>query len=49
MNYIFSGEQDINDIFIKVLNRELKQYILTIRNNKKYEVLSSRTYLHEII
>ena len=45
INYIFSGEKDINDIFIKVLNKELKKYILTICKNKKYEVPSSCTYL----
>ena len=39
INYIFSKEKDINDIFIKVLNRELKKYILMI--SKK----SSCTYL----
>ena len=38
MNYIFSGENEINAIFIKVLNKELKKYILTIDKNKKYEV-----------
>ncbi len=25
INYIFSREKDINDIFIKVLNKELKK------------------------
>ena len=26
INYIFSIDQDINDIFIKVLNKEIKKY-----------------------
>ena len=41
IHYIFSEEKDINDIFIKVLNKELKKYILMICKNKKCEVLSS--------
>ena len=45
INYIFNGEKDINDIFIKVLNKELKKYILMICKNKKYEVPSSCTFL----
>ena len=43
INFIFSEKQDINNIFIKVLNEELKKYILMIYKNKKYEV--SSTYL----
>ncbi len=45
ISYIFSGEKDINDIFIKVLNKEIKKYILMICKNKKYELPSSCTYL----
>ena len=45
INYIFSEEKDINDIFIKVLNEELKNYILMICKNKKYGIPSS-TYLY---
>ena len=45
INYIFNREKDINDIFINVLNKELKKYILTICKNKKYEISSSCTYL----
>ncbi len=45
INYIFEKEQDINDIVIKVLNKELKKYILMICKNKKCEVPSSYTYL----
>ena len=47
INYIFSEEKDINDIFIKVLNKELKKYILMICKNKKCEVLSSCAYLSQ--
>ena len=45
INYIFSGEKNINDIFIKVLNKKLKKCILMIFKNKKYEVPPSCTYL----
>lgn len=47
INYIFSKEKDINDIFLKVLNNELKKYILMICKNKKCEVSSSCTYLSQ--
>ena len=45
IKYIFNEEKDINDIFIKVLNKEFKKYIQTICKNKKCEVPSSCTYL----
>ena len=45
IKYIFNEEEDINDILIKVLNKELKKYIQTICKNKKCEVPSSCTYL----
>lgn len=35
INYIFEKEQDINNIFIKVLNKELNKYILMICKNKQ--------------
>ena len=41
INYIFNEKNDINEIFTKVLNKELKKYIQMICKNKKYEVLSS--------
>ena len=47
INYIFGEEKDINDIFIKVFNKELKKHILMICKNKKSEVLSSCTYLSQ--
>lgn len=47
INYIFQRENDINEIFINVLKKELKKYILMICKNKKYEVSSSCTYLSQ--
>lgn len=43
INYIYTENNDINDIFIKVLNKELKKYIQMICKNKKSEVPSSCT------
>ncbi len=40
INYIFSEEIDIHDIFLKVLNKELKKYIFMISQNKKDKLLS---------
>ena len=37
INYIFNEEKDINEIFIKILNIELKKYIGAICKNKKCE------------
>ena len=45
IKYIFNEENDINDILVKVLNKELKKYIQTICKNKKCEVPSLCTYL----
>lgn len=45
IHYIYNENNDINDIFIKVLNKELKKYIKMICKNKKCEVPSSFTYL----
>ena len=44
INFIFNKEKDINDILIKVLNKELKKYIQKICKNDKREVPSC-TYL----
>lgn len=41
INYIYNENSDINDIFIKILNKELKKYIQMICKNKKSEVPSS--------
>ena len=38
INFIFNNENDINDILINVLNKELKKYIQIICKNKKCEV-----------
>lgn len=43
IEFNFNEEKDINDILIKVLNKELKKYIEMIRKNEKYEVPSSCT------
>ena len=45
INYIYDENNDINDIFIKILNKELKKYIQVICKNEKCEVPSSCTYL----
>ncbi len=45
INYIYNENNDINDVFIKVLNKELKKYIVMSCKNKKCEVPSSCTYL----
>lgn len=45
INYIYSENNDINDIFIKVLNKELKKYMIC--KNKKCEVPSSCIYLSQ--
>lgn len=45
INYIFNKDKDINDILIKVLNKELKKYFEMICKNKKCELPSSCTYL----
>ncbi len=43
INFIFNNENDINDILINVLNKELKKYIQKICKNDKREVTSSCT------
>ena len=35
INFIYREENNINDILIKVLKKELKNYIQLIYNNKK--------------
>lgn len=45
INYIYNENNDVNDVFIKVLNKELKKYMGMICKNKKWEVPSSCTYL----
>ena len=41
INYIFVGDKDINEILIKVLNTELKNYMQMICKDKKKTELSS--------
>ena len=43
IKYIFNEEKDINDILIKVLNKELKKHIQMICKNNKREVTTSCT------
>lgn len=43
IEFIFNNENDINDILIKVLSKELKKNIQMICKNGKYEVPSSCT------
>ena len=43
INFIFNNENDINDILINVLNKELKKYIQMICKNDKREITSSYT------
>ena len=43
INYIYDENNDINDILINVLNKELKKYIQMICKNDKREVTSSCT------
>lgn len=40
INYIFSDDKDINDIFVKVLNKELKKYLVVYKDKKSEEILS---------
>lgn len=47
IKYIFEEEKDINEILIKVLNKELKNHIEMICKNKKEEIPSSCTYLSQ--
>ena len=41
INYIINEDNDINNIFIKALNKELKKHITVISKNEKCERLSS--------
>ena len=43
INYIFNKDKDINDILIKVLNKELKKYLEMIYKDKEGEALLSCT------
>lgn len=45
INFIYNNENNINDIFIKVLKKEIQKYIKMICKKGNYEVPSSCTYL----
>lgn len=45
INFIFNNEKDINDILIRVLNKEIKKYLQMICKKKKYELPSTSTNL----
>ena len=45
INFIFNSENDMNDIIINVLIKELKKYIQMICKNDKREIISLNTYL----
>lgn len=40
INFIFNNEKDINDILIKVLNKELKKYIKKICDKNETSLCS---------
>lgn len=40
INYIYNENNDINDIFIKVLNQEFKKYIEMICKDRQSELSS---------
>lgn len=44
INYIYSDDNNIDDIFVKVLSKELKKYLMTYKD-KKIEKMSSCTCL----
>ncbi len=45
INYIYDKNNDLNAIFIKVLNKELKKYIQMISKNEKCDAPSSCPYV----
>lgn len=46
IHYIFHEKNDMNDIFINVLNKELKKFILSNCKDKKRENSSSNNCLN---
>mgnify|MGYP001625764410 FL=1 len=42
INYFFNEDNNLNDLLIKVLNQELKQYFEKINNIKKNKIASSQ-------
>lgn len=45
INVIYNNEIDINDIFIKVLKKEIEIYLNNICKERKEELTSNSTYL----
>ena len=45
INFSYSAETTINDIFVKVLKKELKKFIKMIYKNNKKDISSTYTYL----
>lgn len=45
INFIYGSDKSINEIFINVLNKELKKFIKKTCNESMGEVTSSCTYL----
>lgn len=45
INFSYSTETAINDIFVKVLKKELKNYIKMICKNNKKDISSTYNYL----
>ena len=45
INIVYNNELNINDIFIKVLKREIEIYLVSICKERKEELTSSSTYL----
>lgn len=45
INFSYSTETTINDIFVKVLKKELKNYIKMICKNNKKDISSTYNYL----
>lgn len=47
INYIYAKDKDnnINDIFIKIIKKEVKEFIKNTLNKSKIELTLNRTYL----
>ncbi len=45
INIVYNNELNINDIFIKVLKREIEIYLNSICKERKKELTSNSTYL----
>ena len=45
INYIYDKDNDINDIFIKVIKKEVKEFIKNTLNKSKIELTLNRSNL----